>query len=880
MKLKQIEQVEQESFGEFNEYEASIDKKDLRFALLALSENLYSDKLGSVIREYTSNAWDANIENDVIEPILIKIHYDVDNDEWCISFMDRGIGISPERIDKVFMKYFSSTKRETDNQIGGWGIGSKSGLAYQTEFYINTIHDGIYYSYIYYKTEDLPKLTLLASEETDKPSGTEIKIALKEEDYISEANKVKKAIETQLIYFDNIIVVKDNDFDFYDNDKKILEGPDFMYVENNPGYKHIHIVNGQVAYPLDIRRLKTIKIGELESAPNVALKFNIGELDVTLNREGIEYTDKTINLIEEKYLKFKSWYFDKLWEQIGTSKDNLIQFLRQYNDKLSLNFKGDNYSFELAPRNIQKWLGESDNLSVRAPSYKGISIYNVVDAVQSINRVLFKGTDNYVISSEFTNVNYNSFQISTDSSTSTLSTNTFGTNLLLSTSPSHELPSFSDVTISTSYWSSRTNTQFGYLLDDSIMFYRIKNEFDNTNYARYCSKYWKEMFRDLGHSIRTSNTIVITEKGHYLLYKRLKRLLKVNTISEAVLFYRDYVKSIKSNLINFHDVPEAYIKEKEKEEALEKFMEQAEKNHARKLSGSNKRSSDEIFNDSSVILKRNYSNIRDNCYSDIYTLTELQAKSHLHNKIYIVHPELFRLSDWKLRDISRTFGNDQILFGYFTKSDKALIDKFNNDKFVIKFVDNPGYFMRLIYNKNPKLWKLFKVVYIKYLIKSLKIYSGTNNLEYKLKYEVKSFNKLIGKYYPDLIRMKYYNRLLQSIIDCRTTFIKDMGIIAYFTENNSHFMHNIKTYIPYFEKYLGNSFKDIIISYMKQAKVFSKTFEEFRSYTTESQPIELQEYILLNHISELKKLNNEKTVNSSRNSISNKKRSLRLLRKV
>ena len=37
------------------------------------------------------------------------------------------------------MNWFSSTKRNTDEFIGGWGLGSKSPLAYQDYFFIITI---------------------------------------------------------------------------------------------------------------------------------------------------------------------------------------------------------------------------------------------------------------------------------------------------------------------------------------------------------------------------------------------------------------------------------------------------------------------------------------------------------------------------------------------------------------------------------------------------------------------------------------------------------------------------------------------------------------------------------------------------------------------
>ena len=44
-------------------------------------------------------------------PIIINLQYDYDNSQWYIEFVDKGIGMSPERMENIYSNFFSSTKR-------------------------------------------------------------------------------------------------------------------------------------------------------------------------------------------------------------------------------------------------------------------------------------------------------------------------------------------------------------------------------------------------------------------------------------------------------------------------------------------------------------------------------------------------------------------------------------------------------------------------------------------------------------------------------------------------------------------------------------------------------------------------------------------------
>lgn len=56
------------------------------------------------------------------------------NIERCIIFHDYGCGLSQRRVQDVFTTFGASTKRDNNYEIGGFGLGAKSPLAYADTF--------------------------------------------------------------------------------------------------------------------------------------------------------------------------------------------------------------------------------------------------------------------------------------------------------------------------------------------------------------------------------------------------------------------------------------------------------------------------------------------------------------------------------------------------------------------------------------------------------------------------------------------------------------------------------------------------------------------------------------------------------------------------
>lgn len=305
--------------GDFNSIESTIRNEDLGLALGMVSKNLYSNPIGSFIRELVSNAWDANVEAEETSPVLVHTYRE--DDFMYIEVKDNGVGMSPETFKEVYMSWFNSDKRDTNTKIGGWGLGSKSPLAYQDSFEIITKYNGIKYHYILANELPVPTATLLLDEPTEEGNGTTIKVEIKEGDDF----KIHQECINQLVYFDNVYV-KDELW-YYDNTFKIYDSEHFKLRNKNfPYQQEMHIVLGQVAYPIDWNVLGI----DIIHMP-VALKFNVGDLEVTLSREEINYTDKVkeklLNKIElvaqDLYNRYqKQCKINDLFEYVKLIKDS------------------------------------------------------------------------------------------------------------------------------------------------------------------------------------------------------------------------------------------------------------------------------------------------------------------------------------------------------------------------------------------------------------------------------------------------------------------------------------------------------------------------------------------------------------------------------
>jgi len=344
------DQMEGHSYG--------IDEENMHLAYQAFTQ--YSDPISSIVREVTSNAVDAHDEARMIRDgeitredyedeetfdelyrrlqdweeqmveIEISERHPLDGERW-IAFHDYGLGLSPQRIEKIYSRFFSSNKRDTNDLIGAFGLGSKSPLSYCDMFDVITRYNGIEYHWTVYEEAKAPRIDLLNRKETDEPNGTTVRVPIKS---LSDHSKFQEACKKQLAYFENLYFK--GGFSNTDelNDYTLYEGDSFVYRPGNT-FDELHICLGRVYYPinfdvLDMERGYSYRSNNKHWCVPIALNFDVGELDVVWNREAIEYTDRTISAIQERVESLKEEYRD-LFEERCQSISSMEEWIRTKN---------------------------------------------------------------------------------------------------------------------------------------------------------------------------------------------------------------------------------------------------------------------------------------------------------------------------------------------------------------------------------------------------------------------------------------------------------------------------------------------------------------------------------------------------------------------
>lgn len=252
----------------------------------------YSNPIKAIVQELSANALDSHARaGKATEPFKVKLPNALDSH---FKVRDFGVSMSPETIYDVYINYMKSDKTTSNNEVGCFGIGSKTPFAYTDSFNITTFLTGVKRLYnLSYNELGIPELNEFGESATTENDGVEISFAVKENDYsrfIETATNVYK-------YFDVKPVVSGNNQYKGQDVKKILSGNGWYFSDGDTS--NSIVVMGNIAYPVDRYQFDSKYHTMLSSG--VIFTVGIGEMNVTPSRESLEYSSFTIKTIK-KYL--------------------------------------------------------------------------------------------------------------------------------------------------------------------------------------------------------------------------------------------------------------------------------------------------------------------------------------------------------------------------------------------------------------------------------------------------------------------------------------------------------------------------------------------------------------------------------------------------
>lgn len=310
-------------------------------AFRVLSDTLYSNKIGSCVRELACNAFDSHImANKRDTPIEIHLP---DGLEPYFSVRDFGVGLSPEAVETVFTRYFESTKDNSNDQIGAFGLGAKTPFAYSDQFTVRSVYNGKVYVYsAYLGGAGVPSISLLSVEDTSEGNGVEISMVARTQDFRRFADEVA----AQLRFFTvKPRILNHANFKFQPvPENPVFQSKNIDIFNNAAGYSNkSHFVQGQVGYPVDDAQIKSklndmgrqdlVEFYSMLAGWQFIMHFEIGKIGVTASRESMEYDAVTMSSVVTQ--------LENIQKEVTAYVENSLKSIQTIHDRLAFLNKSD-----------------------------------------------------------------------------------------------------------------------------------------------------------------------------------------------------------------------------------------------------------------------------------------------------------------------------------------------------------------------------------------------------------------------------------------------------------------------------------------------------------------------------------------------------------
>lgn len=296
--------------------------------MMGVLTNLYEDPEGAVVREYLTNALDAQIEAQEANPDYVWRPVEVSTPSAfarAFKVRDFGTGMDADDIKNVYSQYGYSTKEHTNDQTGMLGLGSKCALTYTGQFTVTGWKNGVKTVAIISLNEDeVPEYIILDESASDDPSGVEISIPVRDRDSLAEKTR------DFLRWWNDGLVLVDGAEPVKHGFSEVRPGV-FITEKENAYYFHSaesYVIMGNVPYTVDSEYvdedLRSSGIGFAAYVP-------MGSVDFPPNRERLRYNGRTKKAVKEISAGLFEEVLDKKIKHI-TDADSFKEAYKRWND--------------------------------------------------------------------------------------------------------------------------------------------------------------------------------------------------------------------------------------------------------------------------------------------------------------------------------------------------------------------------------------------------------------------------------------------------------------------------------------------------------------------------------------------------------------------
>lgn len=274
--------------------------------MMEMLVNLYADRRLAVVREYVSNAVDATRAAGGSEPVEVSTPSLIEPN---FVVTDRGTGMSVAEVEQTFLAFAASSKRESNEMIGGLGVGAKSAWALAESFLVDTVKGGLRTTVR--AARNLEHQVLLAGVPSDLPDGTTIivpvEIGAHGEAWRRAVREVACAHDAGAVLVDGAPVAS------------LAGGPTWIGPVScrrvdRPDRSAVMVRSGGTLFT-SVPEV-TQRVTEVTKLPACVIELPIGSFDHTPSRESVIATERTLAAVDGALGQFRVSY-DALVQQVS-----------------------------------------------------------------------------------------------------------------------------------------------------------------------------------------------------------------------------------------------------------------------------------------------------------------------------------------------------------------------------------------------------------------------------------------------------------------------------------------------------------------------------------------------------------------------------------
>jgi len=280
-------------------------------------DGIYSEKIASIVREIAANAFDSHIRAQQDRPFFVHCPNVI---EPTFFVRDFGTGMTDQVMGEIYIVLGESDKDMTDDEVGMWGMGSKSPFSYSDQYNI-TCYDGVEARFYGYgiAEDGVPTLYLMHTEPCDEPRGVKIGFAVETKDFPA----FEKAIEFTAIGHNNAF---ETNLTLPQLGTPVFTGEGWSAYKGMPRSMPTqwYARQGCILYPIEHAEVAR-PAQNYNDQTTFILDCPIGTIQVTASRESISYTEEVLTFLKARINQTLEEVTEGVWSQVRDI-DSVVDF--------------------------------------------------------------------------------------------------------------------------------------------------------------------------------------------------------------------------------------------------------------------------------------------------------------------------------------------------------------------------------------------------------------------------------------------------------------------------------------------------------------------------------------------------------------------------